>query len=367
MSTRAAARVALVGYGFGGSTFHAPFIAAEPRLDLAYVVTADPQRQRDALDRYPAVTVLASFDELLGHIDALDLVVISTPNATHVTLATAVLSNALPVVVDKPVAPTAAEVARLATLADTAGTVVVPFHNRRWDGDFRTVAALLGAHELGTLHAFESRYERWQPELPSDPGRAWKRDATPAAAAGIVHDLGTHLVDQAVVLFGRPAAVYAEVATRRPGATVDDDAFIALHHPDGPRVHLWASAVAADRGPRFRLLGSTGAYTKAGMDVQEAALIAGQMPASESWGEEPKASWGHIDTGTSLREVRTRAGAYQYFYAGMAAFLCDGAPPPVDVADAVLAAEIIDAAYRSTRTGTVVALASSELRAQRTP
>jgi len=348
--------VALVGYGFGGSVFHAPFIAAEPRLDLACVVTASPERQQQAVDRYPGVAVLASLEELLGQIDDIDLVVVSTPNATHVSIAAAVFGHSRPVVVDKPVAPTADEARHLAELAVAAATVVVPFHNRRWDGDFRTVRALLEAGELGTLHAFESRFERWQPQVPSDPDRAWKHDASPDAAAGIVHDLGTHLVDQAVVLFGRPDAVYAEVARRRPASGVDDDAFIALHYANGPRVHLWATALAADQGPRFRLLGSTGVYTKSGMDVQEAAVIAGRLPTENSWGEEPIPSWGNINTGVELRAVPTHAGAYGLFYTGIAAFLLDGAPAPVDIADALLTAEIIDAALRSASTATVITL-----------
>jgi predicted dehydrogenase len=337
--------------------FHAPFIAAEPRLELAYVVTANPERQRQVLDRYPGVAVLASFEEFLHQVEEVALVVVSTPNATHVAFAEAVLRHAVPVVVDKPVAPTADEVRQLADLALAESTVVVPFHNRRWDGDFRTVMSLLEAGELGTLHTFESRFERWQPQVSTGPDRAWKRDGSPGAAAGIVHDLGTHLTDQAVVLFGRPDAVYAEVACRRPGAEVDDDAFIALCYPDGPRVHLWASAVAADQGLRFRLLGSAGAYTKSGMDVQEAVLMAGSLPGAQSWGEEPESSWGHINTGAELRAVPTRPGAYGLFYAGIAAFLLDGASPPVDLADALLAAQIIEAALSSARTGTVITLA----------
>jgi predicted dehydrogenase len=356
VSAQTVARVALVGYGFGGSVFHAPFIAAEPRLDFACVVTANPERRRHAVERYPGVTVLAGFEELLGRIDDFDLVVVSTPNAAHVPIAEAVLSHSLPVVVDKPVAPTAEEVRSLAELAVANATLVVPFHNRRWDGDFRTVASLLEDGELGTLHAFESRFERWQPQVPSDPDRAWKRDGSAGAAAGIVHDLGTHLVDQALVLFGRPDAVYAEAARVRSGSEVDDDAFIALRYANGPSVHLWASALAADRGPRFRLLGSTAAYTKSGMDVQEDALIAGQLPADRTWGEEPAGSWGQINTGAELRPVPTVAGAYGLFYAAVAASLLDGAPPPVDIADAILAAQIVQAALRSALTGAVVPL-----------
>jgi len=193
MSARTTGRVALVGYGFGGSVFHAPFITAEPRLDLACVVTANSERRRQAAVRYPGVTVLSSLDGLLAQIPDIDLVVVSTPNGTHVKLVEEVLRRSRPVVVDKPVAPTADEVRHLAELAAAEGTVVVPFHNRGWDGDFRTVMALLRGGELGTLHVFESRYERWQPQVPSDADRGWKRDPAPSSATGIVHDLGTIL------------------------------------------------------------------------------------------------------------------------------------------------------------------------------
>jgi predicted dehydrogenase len=353
-----AGRVALVGYGFGGSTFHAPFIAAEPRLELVAVVTGNRQRQADVAARYSEARVLPRFEDLLACIDVADLVVVSTPNSTHRDIAEAVLTSGRPVVVDKPVATTAADVRRLAEMADLAGTVVVPFQNRRWDGDFRTVVALVNSRTIGVVHAFESRFERWQPQVRTGPDRSWKRDPSPSAGTGILYDLGSHVIDQAIVLFGRPASVYAEVGTRRPGAGVDDDVFVALQYPDGQRVHLWTSAIAADRGPRFRLLGSEGAYVKLGMDVQEAALIAGHLPTEPNWGEEPTTSWGYVDTGLARRAVPTQPGAYGLFYAGIAAYLCDGEPPPVDVADAVVTAEVIDAAYISARSGTVVSLRS---------
>ena len=351
-------RVAVIGYGMGGALFHAPFIAAEPRLDLAAVVTTDAERRRAVLSRYPGTDVLGRTEDLLDRLDQIDLVVISTPNATHAGLAEVVLSQGKPAVVDKPVTPTAEATRRLATLAQARGTWVVPFMNRRWDGDFRTVVDLLDRHDLGVLHAFESRYERWQPEVPADPGRAWKHDGQPGAGTGILFDLGSHLIDQAVVLFGRPQGVYCDVAVRRPSSGVDDDAFVALHYPGGPRVHLWMSAVAADRGPRFRLLGNAGAYVKWGMDTQESRLSDGQSPDQPDWGVEPRAAWGHIVTGAERREVPTLAGSYQQFYAGMAALLLDGAPPPVDIADAVVTAEIIEAGTLSSRTGTVAPLAT---------
>ncbi len=226
--------VALIGYGVGGALFHAPFIAADPRLDLAAVVTADPGRRGEVLSRYPGTQVLERTEDLFDRLDDVDLVVVSTPNATHASLAEAVLSAGKPVVVDKPVTPSPAATRRLATIAEERDTWVVPFQNRRWDGDFRTVVDLLHRDVLGVLHTFESRYERWQPQLSVDPRRAWKNDGQPGAGTGIVFDLGSHLIDQAVVLFGRPLSVYGEVAVRRLSSGVDDDAFVALHYSDGP-------------------------------------------------------------------------------------------------------------------------------------
>jgi len=351
------ARVALVGYGLGGSVFHAPFIAAEPRLDLAAIVTGDPRRQERARARHPGAEVLGGVDLLLDRLREVDLVVISTPNATHAPLATEVLERGRPVVVDKPVAPTVAEVLSLRRLATSTGLCVVPFHNRRWDGDFRTVTDLLEGGELGEVHRVESRFERWQPRGPARPAPDWKEDPAPGAGTGILQDLGTHLVDQAVVLFGPPRQVYAELAVRRPGARVVDDMFVALAYDPGPRVHLWASALAANRGPRFRVLGSTGAYVKYGMDVQEEALRAGGVPGTPGWGQEPPASFGRIERGDGEgRAVPTRPGAYQAFYARMAACVLDGAPPPVSTDDAVVVARTVEAAARSAREGAVVNL-----------
>jgi len=353
---RDVARVALVGYGLGGSRFHAPFIQAEPRLELVAVVTADPERQAEVASRHPDARIFHEVEGLLERLEDIELVVVSTPNASHAVVADAVLRQGRPVVVDKPVTPTSTETRRLAAQAEANDTLVVPYQNRRWDGDFRTVLDLLGNGALGVLHAFESRYERWQPRVPQGAERAWKRDPQPGAGTGILYDLGTHIIDQAVVLFGRPVAVYADVAVRRPEGRVDDDAFVALHYPGGPRVHLWTSAAAADLGPRFRLLGVDAAYVKFGMDVQEAMLSEGHLPAEPGWGEEPEASWGHLVAGAERRAVPTIPGSYGLFYAGMAACLLDGGPPPVDIADAIVTAEVIEAARRSSSAGVVAPL-----------
>jgi len=348
-------RVALLGYGLGGAAFHAPLIATTPGLRLTAVATGDPGRQAAVRARYPDATVYPSPAELLIDAAGFDVAVVSTPNATHVPLARASLDAGLPVVVDKPVAATAEEVRDLLRHAATRGRLLVPFHNRRWDGDFRTVARLVADGRMGRVRRFESRFERWRPDPPAGGG-VGKDDPAPGAAGGILYDLGPHLVDQALALWGRPAQVYAEIDVRRPGVHVDDDAFVALTWPRGPRAHLWMSAVAAQAGPRFRVLGSAAAFVKHGMDPQESALRAGRLPTEEGFGEEAPAAWGLLGTDERAERVPTMAGAYREFYVALAASLRTGAPPPVAGADAVAVLEVLDAARRSAASGTVAVL-----------
>jgi predicted dehydrogenase len=190
------------------------------------------------------------------------------------------------------------------------------------------------------VHRFESRFERWRPTLRG----GWREKADPHEAGGLLYDLGSHLIDQAVHLLGPVADVYAEVDARRAGAQVDDDVFVALTHERGVRSHLWMSVLAADRAPRFRVFGASGTYTKFGMDVQEEALRAGQRPGEEGWGVEPREQWGVVTGGADPELVPTHAGAYQDFYAAVARSVRDGAPPPVDPGDAAAVIEIIEAA-----------------------
>jgi predicted dehydrogenase len=334
-------RTALVGYGLGGAAFHAPFIAATPALELSAVVTANPARQAEVRSRYPETRVLSSLDEVWS--GNFDLVVITTPNRFHATHARQVLEHGLNVVVDKPFAASAAEARALASIAAARGLMLVPFHNRRWDGDFLTVRKLLEAKALGPVHRFESRFERYRPEIKS----SWKESGDPADLGSILFDLGTHLVDQSVALFGRPLSVHAEIATVRPGARADDDVFLSLAHEGGVRSHLWMSALAADLGPRFRVLGHDAAYVKHGMDPQEERLKAGETPAGPGWGEEPESAWGTLGG----HPYRTEPGAYQDFYASVAAGV-----PPVSPQDAVTGLEVIEAAKQSAATGDSVTL-----------
>ncbi|WP_433323728.1 Gfo/Idh/MocA family oxidoreductase [Spirillospora sp. CA-294931] len=347
-----ALRVALIGYGTGGAVFHAPLISSVPDLRLAAVVTGDPGRREEVARRYPDAKVLDSADRLWEVSDGYDLVVVAAPNRQHVPLARTALTCELAVVVDKPVAASVADARSLAALSAVRGAPVVPFHNRRWDGDFRTVRRLVADGALGEVRRFESRFERWRPEVKA----GWKESDDPRDAGGILFDLGSHLIDQAVALFGRPVQVYAELDARREGARAADDAFVALTHADGVRSHLWMSATASQLGPRFRVMGSRAAYSVHGLDGQEGALRAGLTPKDPGWGMTPPEAHGLLGTPGEERPEPTDNGAYQDFYGGVARALRAGAPPPVDLADAITGLEIIEAALVSARESRTVSL-----------
>ncbi|WP_274915538.1 Gfo/Idh/MocA family protein [Streptomyces sp. WZ-12] len=360
-SRTAPVRVGLIGYGLAGSVFHAPLIAATDGLLLDTVSTRSPERQAQARAEHPQVRTVATAEEVLTRAadGALDLIVLASPNKTHVPLATAALEAGTPVVVDKPLAATAAEAERLAALADRRGLLLSVFQNRRWDNDFRTVRQLLADGTLGDVQRFESRFERWRPQ----PKGGWRESGDPTELGGLLYDLGSHLVDQALTLFGPALSVYAETDIRRPGAEADDDTFLALTHAGGVRSHLWVSATTAQLGPRFRVLGSRAGYVKYGLDPQEAALRAGLRPGTEgdAWGVEPESSWGHLGAGESPltgggAPVPTLPGDYPAYYAGVARALRSGGEPPVSAREVAASLRVLEAARRSAEVGTSVAL-----------
>jgi len=346
-------RVAVLGYGLGGSTFHAPFVSTTPGLRLTAVVTGDAGRRAQVEARYPGVAVLDSPERVWERAGDFDLVSISTPNGTHAPLAMAALAAGLHVVVDKPFAATGDEGRAMLAEARRRDRLVIPFHNRRWDGDFRTVQRLIGEGALGDVWRFESRFERWRGE----PKARWCRPDTRENGEGMLHDIGTHLIDQALHLFGPVHTVYAELDGRYAGVQTEDDALILLTHAGGVRSRLWPSAVSAQSGPRFAVYGSRAAYMKFGLDPQEDTLRAtGLPPGGPGWGEEPEARWGTLGIGAERRVVRTEPGDYGRFYAGVAAALHDGAPVPVAPEDAIAGLDVIEAAYRSAAEGRAVTL-----------
>ncbi|UQA95233.1 Gfo/Idh/MocA family oxidoreductase [Streptomyces halobius] len=354
VSARPPLRVGLIGYGLAGSVFHAPLIAATDGLVLDTVSSANPERQAQARAEHPQVRTVDSAEDLLSRAADLDLIVLASPNKTHMPLATAALRAGLPVVVDKPLAATAAEAELLTALADEQGLLLSVFQNRRWDNDFLTVHKLVAEGTLGEIQRFESRFERWRPQ----PKGGWRESGDPAEIGGLLYDLGSHLVDQALTLFGPAASVYAESDVRRPGAEADDDTFIAVTHTSGVRSHLWVSSTAAQLGPRFRVLGSRAGYVKYGLDPQETALREGLRPGTQgaNWGVEPESCWGRLGAGECPRTgggepVPTLPGDYPAYYRAIADALHEGGAAPVTGTEAAGALRVLEAAKLSASTG----------------
>jgi predicted dehydrogenase len=274
-----------------------------------------------------------------------------------VPLGKAAMNVGLPVVIDKPLAASVADAEQLIDVSKATGQMLTVFQNRRWDNDFLTVQQLIAADLLGPITRFESRFERYR-ALPRPD--AWREFSAPEEAGGLLFDLGSHLIDQALQLFGLPVRVYAEIEKRRPGVQVDDDTFVALQFDSGIRAHFWMSVVARLQGPRVRLSGLHGTYEKWGLDPQEAALSSGMRPGDTGWGFEPRERWGRLSTEAGGLHidgpVETLPGAYEQYYTLLRKALLVGGPPPVDPTSVVATLRVIEAAQQSARSGNVVTL-----------
>ena len=335
-------RLGLIGYGLGGASFHAPLIATTPGLSLAAIATSNPERQRAAALAHPAARIVDSPAHLWDVAD-LDVIVIASPNRTHAPLAHEALAHGFHVVVDKPFATSAGEARPLVAEATRKNLVLTVFQNRRWDGDFLTVKRLLAEDALGSPFRFESRFERWRP-IPKDN---WRERGTREEAGGLLFDLGSHLIDQALVLFGPARHVHAELDRRRPGVQVDDDSFVAITHASGVRSHLFMSSLASQMGPRFRVLGSRAGFVKWGMDPQEAKLRDGELPDRPGFGEDPEEHWGRLGIDGGFTRIPTEPGAYRRFYESLVDAVRGVAPPPVNPDDAIATLTVIEAAQQS--------------------
>jgi scyllo-inositol 2-dehydrogenase (NADP+) len=343
-------RVALIGYGIGGAVFHAPLVSAVEGLALTAIVTRSKEKIEQARGDFPQAKILATAEEIFENARNYDLVIVTSPNRYHFPQAKAALEAGLHVVIDKPMATTSGHCLELIALAKKQNRLLSVFHNRRMDGDFCTVKKIIDEDLLGQIVRFESRFERYRP-LPK-PG-AWRELGSELDGGGLLFDLGSHLIDQACNLFGRPIEVYCELDKRRPAVETDDDCFVALRFASGVRAHLWASVMCRIKGPRFRLLGLRGSFEKYGMDPQEDALRAGMRPSDRAWGKDSELLWGTVDTevhGLPVQEkIETLDGSYQTFYkkvlAAMRALSTDLLP--VCAVDAYQAATILEAAKKS--------------------
>lgn len=296
--------VGLVGFGFAGRVFHAPMISSVAGLNLRAIVQ---RRGGDASSLYSNATQVRSVEELLA-IPEIQLVVIATPNTSHYSLAKQCLIAGKDVVVDKPFTTTYAEATELVDLARQRGRLLTVYQNRRFDGDFRTISDLLAKNRLGRIVLFESHFDRYRLELRPD---AWRE--RPEAGSGIFFDLGVHLLDQALLLFGPPEAITADIRIERRGGQVDD-AFDVLLHYSQMRALLRASMIALAPDLRFLVRGETAAYVKHGIDPQEEVLKRGEVPGADSWGKEKQQSWGLLQSLDGSERVETEPGDYRLFY-----------------------------------------------------
>ena len=337
MAQEAPVHVGLIGFGLSGRYLQAPFYRAHPGFRVGRIVSS---RADEIAAEFPGMAPTKSLEVVLAD-PAIDLVSIATPNATHYGYARAALEAGKHVLVDKPACATAAQLRELRDLAAAKQRHLFVFQNRRWDSDFLTVREVIGGDALGPLVNYEARYDRWKPEPNAKP---WKEE--PGAAAGMLYDLGAHLIDQAIVLFGRPADVTGATWTQRENSSIPDAFDLQLTYDAPVRVSLSCSLLVREPTPRYVLHGQRGSFVKYGIDVQEDQLRAGIAPGHARFGEEPAEQHGLLHTETNGLTVRgpvqTETGHWMGLFDNVHRVLRQGAQPAVPLDDVILQLEIIE-------------------------
>lgn len=338
-------RIGLVGYGKGGRFFHAPLISSLPGVTFVGVVTRSAERRQQLATEHPQAQAFDSLAQLVAA--GVDAVVVSTPLDTRQALVLEAIEHGVAVVSDKPFALDAAQAEVMVLAAERGNVPLSVYQNRRWDSDFLTVRKLLGSGALGQVIRFESNVERYS---PASVGKG--------SGGGFLRDLGSHLVDQALQLFGPVMRVYAELDYRQPDQAYDNGFFVALAHVSGAVSHLRGSCLQNAPRPRFRVSGSEGCYTVEGLDGQEAQALAGLSPATagERWGTEEHRRWGWFEHGAERERVASERGCWLAFYQRLQAALQGDGPLPVLARDALATTRILDAARQSAEQGEVVCL-----------
>ncbi len=343
-------RVGLVGFGLAGKVFHAPLISAVGGLELAAVVE---RNSRNAELTYPGIATHRSLEEMLAD-KSLQLIVIATPPGTHLPLALQALRAHRHVVVDKPVAPNSASIEEILQVSEEVGQLFIPFHNRRWDSDFQTLQQVLREGLLGRVVSLESTFDRWKPGIRP---RFWKEDGS--LGGGHLLDIGTHLMDQAVHLFGIPESVHAVIRTERDHATTDDSFTIHLSYP-GLQMTLSSNCLASLPRPRFLARGTQGNFWKWGLDPQEARMKADPKSDPAGWGIESESDWGELATFDKDQPITSKVpsvpGAYTEYYAGVRDAILGKSKPPVAGMDAFRVAQLLELARASSEQGRKLSL-----------
>ncbi|KZZ85230.1 Gfo/Idh/MocA family oxidoreductase [Bacillus sp. SJS] len=331
-------RSGLVGYGLSGQVFHAPFLHVNPRFDLSMVM----ERSKNlAKKNYPYTERVTSYEEIIED-DSIELVIITTPNKHHYEMVELALLKGKHVLVEKPFTISSSEGYKLSRLAKEQKKVLAVYHNRRWDGDFLTVRALLQQGMLGKPAAYEAHFDRFEKNVSSG---AWREKDHPGS--GIVYDLGSHLIDQALSLFGVPIEISADIDIQRKGGAADDAFAIRLYYPELTAV-LKSGMLVREPGPRFQVHGSNGSYVKYGIDPQEERLGAGMMPDDDGIGIEEEEMWGILNTDINglhyKGKIETLPGQYMSFYDGLYRSIREGEAAPVQAEDAADVIKIIECA-----------------------
>ncbi|MCL6417071.1 oxidoreductase [Aestuariirhabdus sp. Z084] len=335
---------ALVGYGFSATTFHLPFITVLNSFELSAISSRQCGRVQA---EHPGVAWYPCAEQMIRQCDA-ELVIITAPNKYHFPLARLALEQGKHVILEKPFVCTVEEGEHLVALAEEQKRLLSVYHNRRWDGDFLTLQALLGEGRLGEVRRFESRFDRFRPQVRE----RWREQ--PGKGAGIWFDLGPHLVDQALQLFGLPRQVSGRCRALREGSQVVDYFQVQLYY-DRLEVLLQSSPYCAGPNLRFQLQGSLGEYRKQGLDPQEQRLIAGTKPVSEDWGQESAESFGAFYGADGKAQViATTCGGYQNYFRQIASALRDGGKNPVPAEQALTVMRILELAQRSSEQGRVL-------------
>jgi len=331
---------AVIGWGLSATVFHIPFIVASGDFHFSALCTSQTQR---AASDWPDVRLYTSPQELLAD-DDIDLVIIATPNDTHFDLARRALELGRHVIVDKPFVTSSAQGEILRDLARSTGRVLAVFHNRRWDGDFLTVRNLIESGRVGEVRALSSHFDRFRPV----PRQRWREQA--GVGTGIWYDLGPHLIDQALCLFGMPEAVTGRLRGLRQQAQTTDYCHVQLHYPD-KEVLLHCSPFCAAPNLRFQLEGTLGTYVKYGLDPQEDRLRGGVQPSHDHWAAELPGTYGVLYREDEREPVATLTGGYQHYFAGVARAIREGVPPPVTAEDGLAVIRLIERVQQSHEKG----------------
>lgn len=343
MSQSKPINTALLSYGMSGEIFHAPLLAAHSGFVLTHVLQ---RRTSTAARHYPEVDVVSNIDDIISN-EAIELVVVNTPNESHYDFTVRMLEAGKHVIVEKPFTVTAEEADRLITLAKQRQRVLSVFQNRRWDGDFLTVQKVLHAQLIGTLVEFELHYDRFRNYIEAN---TWKEEAAPGT--GILYNLGSHMLDQVIVLFGMPRELNARLGIQRPGGRVDDFYDIWLQY-DGFHAIVKSSYLVRASMPRYIMHGTAGSFVKFGIDPQEQALKERAMPGAPGWGQEPESLWGRLNTSVDglhvSGSVETLPGNYLAYYENVYHAIRNGAELAVKPEQARDVIRLIEACVESNR------------------